>query len=56
MLDFDKYVGRYGEFGVQAIIERIERNDGIKAKCGTTLEERWIALMQADQPQQRMAA
>lgn len=46
MLDFDKYVARHGEFGVQALIERIERYEGIRASIGISLEERWNALMQ----------
>ncbi len=45
MLDFHKYLMRYGEFGVQAIIERIERNEGIRFSAQATLEDRWTALM-----------
>jgi hypothetical protein len=52
MLDFDKYVARHGEFGVQAIIERLERYEGIRGQVGHCLETRWVALMQASaQPQ-----
>ena len=46
MLDFDKYIARYGEFGVQALIERLERYEGIHANVETSLEERWKVLMQ----------
>lgn len=46
MPDFDKYVARHGEFGVQALIERLERYEGIRARIGISLEERWNALMQ----------
>jgi len=45
MPNYHEYLMRHGEFGVQAIVEMIERNEGI---CGTSLlplEERWNALM-----------
>ncbi|MFY9288598.1 MAG: hypothetical protein WAO98_08880 [Alphaproteobacteria bacterium] len=47
MLDFDKYVARHGEFGVQALIERMERYKGIRNRIGASLEDRWNALMQS---------
>jgi hypothetical protein len=56
MPNFEQYVARHGEFGVQAIIERLERYEGIHSRIGTPLEERWASLMQADAPQQRLAA
>ena len=46
MLDFHKYLMRYGEFGVQSIIEQIERAEGIRRTSVMTLEDRWNALMQ----------
>jgi hypothetical protein len=46
MLDFEKYVARHGEFGVQAIVETIERNEGIRDAAVLSLEERWNVLMQ----------
>ena len=57
MLNFETYVARHGEFGVQAIIERLERYEGIRS-CGTVpLEDRWNALMANDNAtQQRYAA
>ena len=51
MLNFDQYVMRHGEFGVQAIVERLERYEGIRACINTSLEERWNALMQASASQ-----
>jgi len=39
MLDFDRYLMRHGEFGVQAIIEGVRHNRIIP------LEDRWAALM-----------
>jgi hypothetical protein len=46
MLDFDSYVARHGEFGVQAIVETIERKEGIRYAEVLPLEERWNVLMQ----------
>jgi hypothetical protein len=56
MLDFDRYVARHGEFGAQALVERLERYEGIRAKFDIPLEDRWNALMQKIPSQQRMAA
>jgi len=56
MLDFQKYIDRHGEFGVQALIERIERNEGICANIHVSLEERWNALMRPATTPQRLAA
>lgn len=47
MLDFQSYINRHGEFGVQAIVERIERYEGIRASA-LSLEDRWNALMGDD--------
>jgi hypothetical protein len=46
MIDFEKYVARHGEFGVQAIVENIERKEGIRYTDVIPLEQRWNALMQ----------
>lgn len=46
MPDFESYVARHGEFGVQALLERIERYDGVRAAIGASLEERWAAVME----------
>lgn len=56
VLDFNKYMMRYGEFGVQDIIERLERAEGIHSSIDTSLEDRWNYLMQIDYSQQRLAA
>jgi hypothetical protein len=45
MLNFDNFVARHGEFGVQAIVEGIERREGIRFANGVSLQERWDALM-----------
>ena len=51
MLDFNRYVARHGEFGAQAIIERLERYEGIRANIMMSLEDRWNALMANAAPQ-----
>ena len=56
MPDFHKYVARHGEHGVQAIVERLERYDGIRHHVSVSLEDRWNFLMQQNAPQHRMAA
>ena len=51
MLQFDAFVARHGEIVAQAIIENLERFEGIRARCGQSLEQRWTCLMQThDQP------
>lgn len=56
MLDFEKFVARHGEFAVQAIIEGLERHEGIYINRDIPLEDRWNALMQSVPTQHRMAA
>jgi hypothetical protein len=56
MLDFDRYVTRHGEFGAQALIERLERYEGVSSYIGNSLEDRWNMLMQGCPTQQRLAA
>jgi len=51
MLDFDTYIVRHGEFGVQAIVETIERKEGIRHDEILPLEARWNALMQTAAPE-----
>ncbi len=56
MLDFDRYVARHGEFGVQAIVETIERKEGIRHADVLPLEQRWNALMQRAASECQLAA
>ena len=60
MLDFNQYMSRHGEHGVQAIIERLERYEGIKSDVSISLEQRWDFLMNdiplAANSQQALAA
>jgi hypothetical protein len=48
MPNFETYVARHGEFGVQALIERWERYEGIRTSISTSLEARWVAFMGND--------
>ena len=50
MLDFNSYLMRHGEAFIQSIVERLERNEGMRARTGTPLEERWEAMMQLSAP------
>jgi hypothetical protein len=45
MPTFQSFIARHGEFAVQALIERIERYDGMRSADGSSLEERWKAVM-----------
>ncbi|MCP3385968.1 hypothetical protein NLM31_36830 [Bradyrhizobium sp. CCGUVB4N] len=58
MLDFNSYVSRHGEFGVQALIEQIEQMAGIRVNIDAPLplEVRWKIVMQRPMPQQQAMA
>ena len=58
MLDFNTYVARHGECGVQSLIEMMERREGIRtsAEIPLPLEDRWNAIMQLPFAQRRFAA
>jgi hypothetical protein len=58
MLNFEVFVSRHGECGVQSLIEIMERREGIRANAEAplSLEDRWNAVMQLASPQQRLAA
>lgn len=45
MPDFETFVARHSESGVQALVEQMERYEGTRPAVGSTLEERWEALM-----------
>jgi hypothetical protein len=46
-LDFEAYVARHGESSTQALIERLERYEGVRSNIVLSLEERWQHLMHA---------
>ena len=48
MPDYTEFMMRHGEYGVQAIVERIERLEGVPSNTDVPLEDRWHALMQAE--------
>jgi hypothetical protein len=45
MLDFERWIARHGECGVQAMIESIEIREKIALREGCSLEERWCAVI-----------
>lgn len=55
MLQFDQFVARHGEVAAQAIIENLERFEGVRRLRVMSLEERWQSLMQSAD-QQKFAA
>ncbi len=52
MLGFDDYLMRHGEAGVLAVVEQIERNEGVGSRLEVPLEERWAAVMGDGRQQQ----
>jgi hypothetical protein len=49
MPNYYDFMMRHGEFVIQELLERIERNEGISADTSLSLEERWFAVMQGTQ-------
>lgn len=47
MPDYPAFVARHCEYVAQALIERIERYEGVSPKAGASLEERWIVVMES---------
>ncbi len=54
-LDFMRFVSRHGEAATQAILETLERNEGIRSRTCWPLEERWNLAMQMDVDQRPAA-
>ena len=44
-MDYTKYLMHFGEHGVQAIIEDIERKEHIRYDGVVSLEQRWAMIM-----------
>jgi hypothetical protein len=44
MPDFEKFMSRHGEAAMQALIEAIERRNGVRGRDLLPLEVRWKAL------------
>lgn len=47
MPDYHDFMMRHGEYGVQDLIERMERYEGIKRENPLPLEQRWLSVMLA---------
>jgi hypothetical protein len=45
MIEFEQFVARHGEILAQALLEDIERREGIHGQFFSSLEERWTAVM-----------
>ncbi|MDR3448820.1 MAG: hypothetical protein P4M15_03565 [Alphaproteobacteria bacterium] len=56
MLNFDTYLYRFGEAWVQGLVERMERVESIRPRFHASLEERWNAVMQNSETNNRVAA
>jgi len=56
MLEFETFVARHGEVAAQALIENLERFEGVRHAVVVPLEQRWASLMQAPFQQQSAAA
>ncbi len=50
-----EFLMRHGEIGVLYILENWERVQGIKNKSLSSIEDRWVAFMQATAPNVSMA-
>ena len=53
MLHFEQFVARHGEVVAQAILENLERFEGVRSNTAVPLEQRWENLMRAPE---RLAA
>lgn len=56
MPSFHDFVMRHGEHGAQALIEKLERYENVRARLGVTLEQRWNEVMRPAGEPQRLAA
>lgn len=49
--DFETFMSRHGEIGTQAILEAMERREGIRASASMALADRWAMIMGASNQQ-----
>lgn len=54
--EFETFIARHGEVAAQAILENLERYEGIRSNIVASLEERWQMLMQNSPQNNQMAA
>lgn len=47
MMPFDQFISRHGEAVAQALLENMERYEGIRSDTVESLEDRWMRLMQS---------
>jgi hypothetical protein len=47
VFEFEKFVARHGEVAAQAILENVERFNGIRRDVTVSLEERWHLVIAA---------
>ena len=45
MLQYDQFVARHGEAAAQALLENLERFEGIRPNTSVPLEQRWHKLI-----------
>lgn len=45
MLEFETFVARHGEVAAQAILENLERFEGVRSASVICLETRWQKMM-----------
>jgi len=50
ILDFDAYLMRHGEAGVQYMVEQVEKTHGIRYATPQLLEYRWHVAMNPHMP------
>ena len=48
LLRFDDFVARHGEIVAQALLENVERHEGVSPDRSRPLEERWCCVMRND--------
>jgi hypothetical protein len=56
MTTFEIFLGRHGEVAAQALVENLERYEGVRTNVVTPLEQRWERLMQRWPQTQKAAA
>jgi hypothetical protein len=45
-VEFEKFLARHGEVVAQAILENLERYEGVRSDIMASLEDRWMSLTQ----------
>lgn len=45
MSDYEIFVSRHSECSAQALVERLERYEGVSPAINVSLKDRWIVIM-----------